>query len=105
MNDPLYESEYLFNETPADPLNILNRINANKKKKKYRKCPKLYQIIIYVMIISTLILQCACLFYLVSITNAVKELNLTRVNVTEAQIYIKKLETIIDYACGQFVTC
>ena len=100
--------EYGDGPYPLDPLNIRHRkrknvkLSLNRKNKCYnRTCGVLFSLII----ICTLGMQAICLFYLISMGEAIKSLKLDGINVTNAEIYINKTEALIDYACSNIIKC
>lgn len=82
-----------------DSLIINNRI---KSKKIDTQCLK---ITIIFFIIIMILLQSLSLIYLILISKAAQNLNLYNLNVSNANMYINKTESIIDYVCDNYINC
>lgn len=63
------------------------------------------KITIIFFIIIMVLLQSLSLIYLILISKAAQNLNLYNLNVSNANMYINKTESIINYVCDKYIKC
>ena len=81
-----------------------DKLNKNKQLKFCKKYSVKFNIIVVFLVI-IIILQSFSLFYLIIMSNIAQNLHLYEFNKTKLSDYATKFESIIDYLCGNVLSC